>query len=177
MQDGDGDGNPGAPGTSGSTATYSVTVYDINATPNISSAILTLLDTPVFTTQPANQNKAVGQTANFTVAATGGSLSYLWFKSPSSVPLSNGASGNGSTISGATTAHLIITGVQTGDAGSYSAMATNLAGSTPSNPATLTVGVVPTQRAKRLLYLARRRRCFWRYGDRRHAALYLYLEA
>jgi hypothetical protein len=144
VQDGDGDGNPGAPGTSGSTATYSVTVYDINATPNISSAILTLLDTPVFTTQPANQNKAVGQTANFTVAATGGSLSYLWFKSPSSVPLANGASGNGSTLSGATTAHLVITGVQTGDAGSYSAMATNLAGSTPSNPATLTVGVVPT---------------------------------
>jgi hypothetical protein len=121
---------------------YTVTVTDNSSAQSLSSATLTVVDPPGINTEPANQNKVVGATANFSVAATGGSLSYQWFKG--ATPLNNGATGLGSTISGAKSATLSIASVQSGDAGSYSVTVTNLAGSTNSTQATLTVGVLPS---------------------------------
>ena len=131
----------------GDAGTYTITLFDANSQQSSASATLTILDPPGITQQPGNQTKTVGATANFRVTATGGSLFYNWFMSPSITPLTNGPSGTGSTISGATSSNLVITSVQSGDAGTYSVTITNLAGSTNSDPATLTVGVLPAVNA------------------------------
>jgi hypothetical protein len=124
--------------------TYTIHLYDNNSALSVASASLTVLDPPGISQQPGNQNKVVGTTATFTVSATGGSLHYEWFKSPS-ITLTNGPSptGAGATVSGATSSQLVIANVQSGDAGSYFVTVTNLAGSTNSDPASLTVGVLP----------------------------------
>ena len=69
-------------------------------------------------TDPASQLACNGDTVIFSVIASGrGPFFYQWFKGAS--PLADGPSGNGSTISGATTNTLTITDAQAGDAGSY----------------------------------------------------------
>lgn len=87
---------------------------------------------PSVTTQPFAQTVNVGGSATFTVAASGTTpLSYQWRK-------------NGTAISGnasATTATLTLTSVATTDAGSYSCVVSNAAGSDVSASATLTVNV------------------------------------
>ncbi|PWU15470.1 MAG: hypothetical protein C5B50_15330 [Verrucomicrobia bacterium] len=144
VQDGDAGGSVGGPGTAGSVGTYTVTVTDGNSTPNTSSATLTVLDGPNITTEPASANKSAGQNASFTVAATGGSLAYQWYKNTTTA-LSDGPSGTGSTISGSRLATLSINNVQDGDQASYTVIVTNLAGTaTSSPPATLTVGHAPS---------------------------------
>lgn len=92
---------------------------------------------PVVTGQPAGLTRSVGQTAVFTASATGTApLSYQWTRN--GVNVNNGV--NGGTISGATTATLTITNVQTGNAGDYRLVVTNgIAPAATSNPATLTV--------------------------------------
>src|SRR5205807_4073332 len=64
-----------------------------NETATTATHTLSLRDAlPIFTTQPANQTVTVGQTAAFTVVATGTApLSYQWQK-------------NGTAITGATSA-------------------------------------------------------------------------
>ncbi|WP_108825970.1 immunoglobulin domain-containing protein [Ereboglobus luteus] len=84
------------------------------------------LAAPVITTQPASKTIKVGDSTTFTVAATGDSLTYQWKK-------------NGTDIPGATNANLVVTNAQKSDAGSYTVVVTNPAGSKTSNPATLTV--------------------------------------
>ena len=128
----------------GDAGLYSVTVTDANSHQSVSSASLTVIDFPSISQQPADQTKAVGATANFPIIASGGSLSYFWFKSPSGIALTNGPTGNGSTISGATSPTLTISSVQLADAGSYSVTVSNIAGVQPSSPAALNVGVAPT---------------------------------
>ncbi|WP_415909992.1 MBG domain-containing protein [Oleiharenicola sp. Vm1] len=85
---------------------------------------------PAITTAPVAQTVAAGDTASFTVAASGSSpLTYQWRK-------------NGTAISGnatATSAILTLANVQPGDAGSYDVVVTNSAGSATSSAATLTV--------------------------------------
>ena len=78
-----------------------------------------------FTTQPAAQTIAVGQTATFTAAA-GSSPTYQW-------------SFEGTAISGATSATLTLTNVQLSAAGFYTVAATVSGGTVTSNSATLTV--------------------------------------
>src|SRR4029077_9095936 len=57
-----------------------------------------------------------------------------------STPLSDGPTGNGSTLSGSTTASLSITSAQTGDNGNYPEIVTNVYGSaTSAPPANLTI--------------------------------------
>jgi hypothetical protein len=76
--------------------------------------------------QPANQTVSQGQTATFTVTATGiPNPSYQWLK-------------NGSPISGATGATLTISNAVRTNAGSYSVIVSNGAGSAASSSATLT---------------------------------------
>jgi hypothetical protein len=83
---------------------------------------------PSITAQPASQAITVGQTATFSVTASGTApLSYQWRK-------------NGTSISGATSATYITPVATTSDSRSqFSVVVSNSAGSVTSNAATLTV--------------------------------------
>lgn len=86
---------------------------------------------PVITTNPVSQSVTTGANVFFTAAATGTPTpTWQWQK-------------DGSDITGATSATYSITGVVLGDAGTYTAIATNTAGSTTSTGAVLAVGVIP----------------------------------
>ena len=87
---------------------------------------------PTITTQPASQTVIAGQTATFTVVATGTApLSYQWQK-------------NGTEIAGATSASYTTPPTTTLDSGStFRVVVSNTAGSATSNTATLTVNPVP----------------------------------
>ncbi len=83
---------------------------------------------PSIMTQPSNQTVAAGQSATFSVTASGSSpLAYQWKK-------------GGSAISGANSATYTTPSTTTSDNGaSFVVVVTNAAGSVSSNPATLTV--------------------------------------
>jgi hypothetical protein len=84
---------------------------------------------PSITQHPANRTVSVGQSASFTVAASGAApLSYQWQR-------------NGSPIGGATSATYTLPSAQLSDSGAqFRAIVSNGAGSATSNVATLTVG-------------------------------------
>ena len=105
-----------------------------NATSN--AGVLNINFPPTFSTQPvATQTLPQGGTATFTVAASGsGTLSYQWLKG--STPLVNG--GN---VAGATGASLVLSNLQSSDAGNYSCQVTNTLGGTSTN-ATSGTGVL-----------------------------------
>jgi glucose/arabinose dehydrogenase len=82
---------------------------------------------PVITNQPQSQTISQGNAVTFTVTATGTNpLSYQWRK-------------NGVSIAGATNSSFTIANVAPGDAGQYSVVVTNSAGTATSNNAALTV--------------------------------------
>lgn len=83
---------------------------------------------PQITTHPQSQTRAVGQSATFTVAASGSTpLSFQWQR-------------NGANIAGATSATFTIASVAMSDNGAtFRAVVTNAFGSATSNAATLTV--------------------------------------
>ena len=83
---------------------------------------------PSITTQPASRAVNAGQTATFSVAATGtGTLTYQWKK-------------NGAAISGATSASYTTPATVASDNGaSFTVTVTGASGSVTSNAATLTV--------------------------------------
>jgi hypothetical protein len=82
---------------------------------------------PTITSQPQSLALALGQNAQFTVQATGATpLSYQWRK-------------GGTALVGATGASYSITVVQASDAGAYTVVVANPAGSVTSQVATLTV--------------------------------------
>lgn len=82
---------------------------------------------PAITAQPVSQSAMSGGTVSFTVAASGTPTpTYQWLK-------------DGAPISGATSSTLTLSNVSTSSAGSYSAVASNSAGSVASSTATLTV--------------------------------------
>jgi immunoglobulin I-set domain protein len=89
------------------------------------------IDVPAIATQPANQSVTVGQTAMFSVMATGAApLTYQW-------------QNNGANISGATAASYTTPATVSGDNGAtFRVVVTNSGGSTTSNAATLTVTAV-----------------------------------
>jgi hypothetical protein len=87
---------------------------------------------PSITTQPTSQTVNVGQGVTFSVVASGTApLSYQWQK-------------NGANIAGATSASYTIGAAQASDAGTYSVVVSNSAGSVTSSTATLTVNVAPS---------------------------------
>jgi hypothetical protein len=109
---------------SAGSATSSVATLTVNAAPPTTTA-------PSITSQPSNQSVTVGGSATFSVAASGNPTpTYQWQK-------------GGANIAGATGATLSLSNVQTSDAGSYTAVATNSAGSVSSSAATLTVTAAP----------------------------------
>ena len=83
---------------------------------------------PTITTQPASQTVTAGQTASFTVAATGTApLSYQWNK-------------NGTAITGATSSTYTTPATTNSDSGAqFTVVVSNTVGSVTSSPATLTV--------------------------------------
>ena len=74
---------------------------------------------PAITTQPTSQTVALGTSASFTVVATGGNLSYKWYK-------------DSIAITGATSATYTISSVVAGSAGSYYVVVSNSLGSANS---------------------------------------------
>lgn len=82
---------------------------------------------PVITAPPASLTVTAGQSATFTVGVSSSlAVAYQWLK-------------NGGTIGGATAATLAIAATTLADAGNYSVVVTNSAGSVTSTAATLTV--------------------------------------
>lgn len=124
MVDLDGDGRPDLV----SCASYDgdIWVYQ-NEAPFGSTPVL-----PSILVQPTNLTVTVNGTGDFTVVAAGTPpFSYQWAL-------------NGTNVSGATNATLTLTNVQPAQAGSYSLLVVNIAGSVTSSNAVLTVYVPPT---------------------------------
>jgi len=109
---------------------YSVVVANIAGSAISSDAMLTVNVPPGIAAQPQNQAVSLGETATFSVTATGTApLSYQWRK-------------NGGAISGATASSYTLANAQLTDAGSYSVVVTNAAGAVTSANAVLTVSEV-----------------------------------
>ena len=111
----------------------------LNGTPTGSGTVITA---PTITTQPAGREVTVGQTAEFTVAATGENLSYQWQYSNNNGTNWNvitGATGSSYTTDAAT---LEMNNYQ------YQCVVSNSAGSVTSDPVTLTVKSVPVTGVK-----------------------------
>jgi len=93
----------------------------------IEKSLPTPAASPAITTQPSSQSVAPGANVTFTAAASGTpSPTFQWYK-------------GASAISGATSASYSLTSVASGDAGSYTVVATNAVGSATSSAAVLTV--------------------------------------
>ena len=121
--------------TSDSGSIFAVLVSNSAGTATSSAATLTVNSAPVaptITTQPANQTVTAGQTATFSVVASGTApLSYQWQK-------------NGGNISGATSSTYTTPSTTTSDSGStFAVVVSNTAGTATSNVATLTVNAAP----------------------------------
>jgi hypothetical protein len=109
---------------SAGTATSSNASLTVNALPPPSVA-------PSITTHPAGATVTAGSNVNFSVTASGTApLAYQW-------------QFNGAPIAGATTSTYGIVNATVGQAGNYSVIVTNAAGSAGSNNAALTVNALP----------------------------------
>ena len=120
-----------ATATADSGSTFDVVVSNAAGSATSNVAMLTVnavAVAPTITTQPANQTVTGGQTAIFSVVATGTApLSYQWQK-------------NGANITGANSASYTTPATATADNGStFDVVVSNSAGSVTSNTATLTV--------------------------------------
>ena len=93
---------------------------------------------PVITVHPSDRTVNEGQTATFTVTATGSGLSYQWQKKPSGGSWANVTTGTGGITASYTTAATIITD---DNGAQFHCVVTNGVGSVNSSAATLTVTV------------------------------------
>lgn len=117
-------------------STFDVVISNPAGSVTSNSATLTVTSSPsapTITTQPANQTVTAGQSASFTVAATGTTpLSYQWQM-------------NGTNIAGATSASYTIPVTTTANSGEqFRVVVSNSVGSDPSSIATLTVNPAST---------------------------------
>jgi len=112
--------------------TYSVVVSNAFGGITSSNAGLVVIVPPLITQQPTNTTVYQGSNATFVLIATGTApLNYQWYF-------------NSATLVNATNSTLTITNVQPPNAGDYSVVVTNAAGSSTSAVASLTVTVVDT---------------------------------
>ncbi len=116
--------------TANDAGSYTVVVTNSAGSVTSDPAVLTVAvaaSAPAITTQPTDRSVAVGGSVTFTAAASGNPApTFQWRK-------------DGNNIAGATNATFTIASATAGDAGSYTVVATNSAGSATSNSATLTV--------------------------------------
>src|ERR1019366_2201052 len=111
---------------------YSVVVSNTFGSATSANAPLTVDVPPSITTQPQDQNVNQGAGAAFDVVGSGTTpLSYQWQL-------------NGVGIAGATTSSYTLNNVQPADAGTYTVIVTNTAGSVTSSNAILTVNLPPS---------------------------------
>jgi photosystem II stability/assembly factor-like uncharacterized protein len=122
----------GTPTQSG-TFNFTITATDQNNCVGARAYTVMICQPPAITTQPTSQTVSPGAPVNFSVTATGTSLSYQWRK-------------NGANIPGATSNSYTINATVPGDAGSYDVVVTGACGSAMSNTATLTVNPLPSPR-------------------------------
>jgi sugar lactone lactonase YvrE len=85
---------------------------------------------PIITTQPVNQSVSIGGSATLTVVASGTALNYQWLL-------------NGVAITGATSSTYTISSITTNNAGNYTCVISNSAGSVTTAAITITV-ILPT---------------------------------
>ena len=113
-------------------ASFTVTVTNSVSSVTSNAATLTVKVLPTITAQPASKTVTAGQTATFSVTATGtGTLTYLWFK-------------NGVAISGATSASYTTPATTISDNGALFAVTVGgSTGSVTSISAVLTVNAAP----------------------------------
>ncbi|HRE80570.1 MAG TPA: immunoglobulin domain-containing protein, partial [Opitutaceae bacterium] len=114
---------------------YSVVVSNTAGSITSADALLTVspaVSIPTISSQPLSRSTTVGGPVTFgvTANANNGVLSYQWRK-------------NGSAINGATQSSYSITSTQFSDAGAYSVVVTNSAGSVTSGDASLVVNPLP----------------------------------
>ncbi len=118
----------------GAEGTYTLTLTANNgvaATQTFTLTVTPAVLPPTITTQPVAASVNQGQSATFTVAATGTApLTYQWRR-------------NGVTISGATGASYTIGNAQPSAAGSYTVLITNVAGNVTSSAAELIINTAP----------------------------------
>jgi alpha-tubulin suppressor-like RCC1 family protein len=95
------------------------------------------LTPPAFAVQPTNQSVVVSSNASFLTTVSGTQpISFQWY-------FNNAPLVDGGRISGSTNATLNIAGIQTGDAGSYQLVASNIVGVATSSVAVLTPIILP----------------------------------
>ena len=100
------------------------------------------LFSPTIAIQPQNQTTTIGHAVNLGVLAAGSGLTYQWYN-------------DGTIITGATNATYTIASAQTANAGNYTVVVTNSAGTNlTSNAATLTVNTPPAITAQPLDQMA-----------------------
>lgn len=114
-------------------AQFTVVVSNSAGTATSNAAILTVTTPPAITSQPTSQTVSVGQTATFSVTATGTApLTYQWRK-------------NGANIASATASTYTTPATVSADTGAqFTVIVNNAAGAVTSNVATLTVNVPPS---------------------------------
>jgi len=111
---------------------YQVVLTNVYGSTTSAPAILSLSGLPLITTQPLDAAAALGGSATFTAAATGyPAPSYQWLFNDTNV------------LSGETNSSLTLTNIQSGQAGFYSVIASNTAGTVTSSRAKLTILQAP----------------------------------
>ena len=112
---------------SGNAGSYSVIVTKAYGSITSSPALLTVILPPIINSQPASQLSSVSNSVSFTVGLSQGtSPAYQWKQ-------------NGSPLAGATQSSLSFASLTWTNAGTYSVIVSNSAGSQTSAPATLVV--------------------------------------
>jgi len=120
--------------TAANASLYSVIVSNAYGAVASDAAFLeVLVSPPQITGQPASQTLLAGETATFSVQATGDvPLSYQWLENGTTLT-------DGGQISGSATSTLTIGNLTTANAGAYSVIVRNSITSVPSAPASLAV--------------------------------------
>ncbi len=136
----------------GDSGSYAVVVACSSGSVTSSIVPLTVLGgPPILVTAPASVSRYPGGGVSFSVSAVGSTpITYQWFKGTNAIP-------------GATNTTFSITLLQSSDAASYSVVASNPYGQTPSSPATLTL--LPVTPNAVAAIVARNPIAYWRLNE------------
>ena len=116
---------------SADTATYSVSVSNLNGQVVSSNATLVVKFPPVITTQPVGQTVLAGSVVSFSAGISGvGPFGFQWQRAGTNLV-------DGGRLSGAATASLVVSNAQGSEMGDYSLTVTNADGSVTSSNALL----------------------------------------